>query len=101
MTRTANKAGRGLAVKLIGAGACGALLAGVGAAAALAAPALSAPKATASSGTFDGDQITNLTPYTWTFNAAGSSKGDIFQVAPTQTVAPGQTASWSMIPAQK
>jgi Pili assembly chaperone PapD, C-terminal domain len=101
MTRTANKAGRGLAVKLIGAGACGTLLAGVGAAAALAAPGADAAKATASSGTFDVDQITNLTPYTWTFNASISSKGDIFQVAPTQTVAPGQTATWSMIPAQK
>ena len=101
MTRTDKKAGRGLAVKLIGAGACGTLLAGVGTAAALAAPAPEAPKATAASGTFDVDQITNLTPYTWNFNASISSKGDIFQVAPTQTVAPGQTATWSMIPAQK
>ena len=101
MTKTDKKAGRGLAVKLIGAGACGTLLAGVGTAAALAAPAPEAPKATAASGTFDVDQITNLTPYTWNFNASISSKGDIFQVAPTQTVAPGQSATWSMIPAQK
>jgi hypothetical protein len=55
----------------------------------------------ATTGTFDVDQVTNLTPYTWHFDAAISSKGDIFQVAPTQTVAPGQTAIWSMIPEQK
>jgi hypothetical protein len=101
MTKTPNKAGRGLAVKLLGAGACGTLLAGAGTAAALATPAPDAPKETAASGTFDVDQITNLTPYTWNFNPTMSSKGDLFQVAPTQTVAPGQTATWSMIPAQK
>ncbi len=105
MTKTANKAGRGLAAKLIGAGACGALLAGAGTAAALAAPAHNtAPPikpGAATTGTFDVDQVTNLTPYTWHFDAAISSKGDIFQVAPTQTVAPGQTATWSMLPEQK
>jgi hypothetical protein len=82
-----------MAKKLAVAGVAGALLAGAGMTGAQAAT----PAATADpAGAYWMSKVTNLTPYTWSF-LADTTPGFTgpYDVAPPQTVAPGQTVTWA------
>lgn len=82
---------KNLTRKLAGATVAGALLAGVGMSASLAATPSTKGDA---AGVYDLTEVTNLTPYTWTFLNEPGASGP-YDVAPPQTVAPGQTAMWA------
>ena len=75
--------------KIAGACVAGVLLTGTGMTAALAAT----PTTPAPAGAYTMSKVTNLTPFTWKFQAVPGFDG--YDVAPPQTLLPGQTASWA------
>lgn len=86
-------AARILGTKGMRAAVCGSLLVGMGAVAVMLAPVASAGAQDAAQ-TYESASVTNLTPYTWTFQSTGRTG----HVAPPKSVAPGQTASWDADP---
>ncbi|MBV9592709.1 MAG: hypothetical protein JO147_02765 [Actinobacteria bacterium] len=94
------------ASRLAAAGVCGVLIAGLGMSAAVAAP--TTPTTTPSTATPTTNkasasaapsvpqnmtEVTNLTPYVWTYQGGYST----YSINPPQTLQPGQSAVWSAI----
>lgn len=84
--------------RLVAAGVCGVVIAGMGMSAASAAPTATTAKgatAATTSGPANITEVTNLTPYVWRYMPYYNK----YAIAPPSTVFPGQTAVWSSMPA--